>query len=159
MRFGDFLIDKNSPFIGLMRHCYPPRCPPGVRRKVAYQLVWQLCPSVDPLAGHACARDHESLTHITSLAGLVRQEIEVNGTDSIGTLLTGALLQENGTPPTSVDFVTDSSGFPAMPRQLQSGDWGAAFLAEPYVTIAEETYGDRVLVDLDQGAMQNFPID
>jgi NitT/TauT family transport system substrate-binding protein len=97
--------------------------------------------------------------HITSLAGLVRHDIGVNGTNSIGTLLISALLQENGIPPKSVHLVTDSSGFPAMPGQLQSGGWGAAFLAEPYVTIAEENYGDHELIDLDQGAMQNFPID
>jgi len=58
-----------------------------------------------------------------------------------------------------VDFVTDQAGFPAMPGQLQQGAWQAAFLAEPYVTMAEETYGDQELADLDQGATLNFPID
>jgi NitT/TauT family transport system substrate-binding protein len=37
--------------------------------------------------------------------------------------------------------------------------WAAAFLAEPYVTLAEEQYGERTLADLDQGATINFPID
>ena len=46
-----------------------------------------------------------------------------------------------------------------MPAQLQQGDWQAAFLAEPYVTKAEETYGEQELADLDQGATVNFPID
>ena len=46
-----------------------------------------------------------------------------------------------------------------MPGQLQQGDWQAAFLAEPYVTMAEETYGEQELADLDQGATVNFPID
>ena len=46
-----------------------------------------------------------------------------------------------------------------MPRQLQDGDWGAAFLAEPYITAAGEDYGEQVLADLDQGAALNFPID
>ena len=46
-----------------------------------------------------------------------------------------------------------------MPAQLQQGDWQAAFLAEPYVTMAEETYGEQELADLDQGATVNFPID
>ena len=46
-----------------------------------------------------------------------------------------------------------------MPGQLQQGDWQAAFLAEPYVTKAEETYGEQELADLDQGATVNFPID
>jgi NitT/TauT family transport system substrate-binding protein len=96
---------------------------------------------------------------ITTIAGLVGMKIAVNGTNSIGTLLISALLQEHGISPTKVDFVTDQNGFPAMPAQLQQGDWQAAFLAEPYVTMAEETYGDQELADLDQGATVNFPID
>jgi NitT/TauT family transport system substrate-binding protein len=96
---------------------------------------------------------------IITIAGLVGKKIGVNGTNSIGTLLISALLQEHGIPPSKVDFVTDQSGFPAMPAQLQQGDWQAAFLAEPYVTMAEETYGDQELADLDQGATTNFPID
>jgi len=89
----------------------------------------------------------------------VGQKIGVNGTNSIGTLLISALLEEHGVSPKKVDFITDSKGFPAMPGQLQTGNWGSAFLAEPYATIAEEDYGDRELVDLDQGATENFPID
>ena len=46
-----------------------------------------------------------------------------------------------------------------MPRQLQDGDWDAAFLAEPYITTAGEDYGEQVLADFDQGAALNFPID
>ena len=46
-----------------------------------------------------------------------------------------------------------------MPAELQDGAWTAAFLAEPYVTLAGEDYGERELADLDQGATINFPID
>ena len=46
-----------------------------------------------------------------------------------------------------------------MPRQLQDGDWDAAFLAEPYITAAGEDYGEQMLADLDQGAAFNLPID
>ena len=98
-------------------------------------------------------------SNITTIAGLVGHKIAVNGTNSIGTLLISALLQEHGISPKKVDFVTDQNGFPAMPGQLQQGDWQAAFLAEPYVTMAEETYGEEELADLDQGATVNFPID
>ena len=65
------------------------------------------------------------ITTITDLAG---KKIGVNGTNSIGTLLISTLLQENGISPSEVHFVTDQSGFPAMPGQLQQGDWQAAFL-------------------------------
>lgn len=98
-------------------------------------------------------------SRITSVTGLAGQKIGVNGTNSIGTLLVSALLEEHGVSPKSVDFITDQAGFPSMPAQLQTGDWGAAFLAEPYVSIAEGDYGDQILVDLDQGATLDFPID
>ena len=96
---------------------------------------------------------------ITTVAGLAGKKIGVNGTNSIGTLLVSSLLAENGVSPKKVDFVTDSKGFPAMPGQLQDGAWSAAFLSEPYITVAQEEYGDQVLADLDQGDTSNFPID
>ena len=77
-------------------------------------------------------------SNITTIAGLVGQKIGVNGTNSIGTLLISALLQEHGISPKKVEFVTDQNGFPAMPAQLQQADWKTAFLAEPYVTFAGE---------------------
>jgi NitT/TauT family transport system substrate-binding protein len=96
---------------------------------------------------------------IRTVADLVGKKIGVNGTNSIGTLLISMLLEENGISPKKVDFITDTAGFPAMPGRLQAGAWSAAFLAEPYVTIAEEEYGVQVLADLDQGATTDFPID
>jgi NitT/TauT family transport system substrate-binding protein len=100
-----------------------------------------------------------SRSTIKTVPELVGKKIGVNGTNSIGTLLIGELLEENGISLKKVDLVTDKAGFPAMPGALQAGDWSAAFLAEPYVTIAEEDYGVQVLADLDQGATTGFPID
>jgi NitT/TauT family transport system substrate-binding protein len=96
---------------------------------------------------------------ITSVAQLAGKKIGLNGTNSIGTLLVSSLLAENGISPKKVDFITDAKGFPAMPGQLQDGAWAAAFLAEPYITVAQEKYGDQVLADLDQGDTSNFPVD
>jgi len=96
---------------------------------------------------------------IAGVAELAGKKIGVNGTNSIGTLLVSSLLAEYGISPRKVDFVTDADGFPAMPGHLQDGAWNAAFLAEPYITAAQEEYGDQVLADLDQGATSNFPID
>jgi NitT/TauT family transport system substrate-binding protein len=98
-------------------------------------------------------------SHVTSIAGLAGKKIGVNAPNSLGILLISALLQENGVPPKKVEFVPDHLGFPAMPGHLRQGEWDAAFLAEPYVTKAEEDYGEQPLADLDQGAMTNFPID
>jgi NitT/TauT family transport system substrate-binding protein len=96
---------------------------------------------------------------ITTVAQLAGKKIGVNGTNSIGTLLVSSLLAENGVSPKKVDFVTDAQGFPAMPGKLQDGVWAAAFLSEPYITVAQEQYGDQVLADLDQGDTANFPVD
>ncbi len=96
---------------------------------------------------------------ISTIADLVGKKIGVNGTNSIGTLLISTLLQEHGISPSKVHFITDQNGFPDLPGQLQKDAWQAAFLAEPYVTMAEEKYGDQELADLDQGATVNFPID
>jgi NitT/TauT family transport system substrate-binding protein len=96
---------------------------------------------------------------ITSVGQLAGKKIGLNGTNSIGTLLVSSLLAEHGVSPKKVEFVTDAQGFPAMPGQLQDGAWAAAFLAEPYITVAQERYGDQVLADLDQGDTSNFPVD
>ena len=96
---------------------------------------------------------------ILTISDLVGRKIGVNGTNSIGTLLVSVLLEQNGISPKKVHFITDPQGFPAMPGQLQDRAWDAAFLAEPYVTLAAEDYGDQELADLDQGATLNFPID
>jgi NitT/TauT family transport system substrate-binding protein len=96
---------------------------------------------------------------ITTIADLVGAKIGVNGTNSIGTLLTSMVLQEHGISPRRVHFITAQQGFPAMPGQLQNGAWGAAFLAEPYITVAGERYGEKELIDLDQGSTTNLPID
>ncbi len=96
---------------------------------------------------------------ITTVADLAGKTIGVNGTNSIGTLLISVLLTDHGVSPAKVRFETDQQGFPAMPAQLQRGEWNAAFLAEPYITLAGERYGERVLADLDQGSARNFPID
>ncbi len=96
---------------------------------------------------------------VKTIAALTGTKIGVNGTNSIGTLLTSMVLQEHGISPRRVDFVPARKGFPAMPGQLQDGAWDAAFLAEPYITVAAEDYGDQELADLDQGSTLNFPVD
>jgi NitT/TauT family transport system substrate-binding protein len=98
-------------------------------------------------------------SRITDVAHLAGRRIGVNGVNSIGTLLVSALLAAHGISPSRVRFVTDRDGFPAMPGKLQRGAWGAAFLAEPYITAAGQQYGQQVLADLDQGAVLNLPVD
>jgi NitT/TauT family transport system substrate-binding protein len=96
---------------------------------------------------------------VTSLTDLADKKVGVNGTNSVGTLLISMLLSEQGVSPKKVQFVTDAQGFPDMPEALQRGAWNAAFLAEPYITSAEEKFGAQAVADLDQGGAVNFPID
>jgi NitT/TauT family transport system substrate-binding protein len=95
----------------------------------------------------------------TTIAGLAGQKVGVNGSNNIGTLLVSVLLQERGLSPKKVDFITDPKGYTDMPGQLQAGSWGAALLAEPYASIAEQDYGDQEMADTDQGATEDFPMD
>jgi NitT/TauT family transport system substrate-binding protein len=98
-------------------------------------------------------------SRITTIGQLAGKKIGLNGTNSIGTLLVSALLAQHGVSPRTVHFITDPAGFPAMPGELRHGVWAAAFLSEPYITVAAEQYGEQVLADLDQGDLTNFPID
>ena len=98
-------------------------------------------------------------SRVTTIAALAGKKIGVNGINSIGTLLVSALLSAHGISPAKVRFIADPGGFPALPGNLQHGDWAAAFLAEPYITAAGQQYGEEVLADLDQGAVTNLPVD
>jgi NitT/TauT family transport system substrate-binding protein len=97
----------------------------------------------------------ENIDSVTDLTG---KTIGMNATNSIGTLLVKAVLEENGVSPQSVTFVTDPKGFPTMGGELATGQWNAAFFGEPYATAAEEKYGEQPVVDLDQGATSGIPI-
>ena len=97
-------------------------------------------------------------SHITTLSQLAGQKIGLEATNSIGTLLVSATLQQNGVPPSDVHFVTNPDGFKTMAKQLATGKWAAAFFGEPFATQAEEKYGDVVLASLDQGSIRGLPI-
>lgn len=95
---------------------------------------------------------------IDTVASLEGKTIGMNATNSIGTLLVSAVLEENGVSPKTVKFVTDPKGFPTMGGELADDKWDAAFFGEPYATAAEEKYGEQTVVDLDQGATEGLPI-
>ena len=66
------------------------------------------------------------------------------------------VLAENGISPPRVHFT--AIPFPAMGAALAGRRVDAAFLTEPYLTQAETSDGAQPLLDLDQGATQNFPV-
>jgi NitT/TauT family transport system substrate-binding protein len=95
---------------------------------------------------------------IKSLADLAGKTVAINAPKNILYLLTASVLAENGIAPGSVKFVT-SIPFPGMPAALKAGKIDAAVLPEPFASVAEQTDGAVPLVDLDQGATTNFPVE
>ena len=93
---------------------------------------------------------------ITSIADLRHKTVGVNVPDNIGTLLISSVLEDHGMPAKDVDFVP--APFPTLVTDLQKRKIDAAWLPEPFASMAEMSFGAQQLVDLDQGATQNFPI-
>jgi NitT/TauT family transport system substrate-binding protein len=93
---------------------------------------------------------------ITTIADLKGKSIGINAPNNVAYLLTAAFLEANDIPPSSVHFV--SIPFPLMEGALLSHKVDVAFLAEPFISIAEETGGVTMLTNLDQGATAAMPI-
>jgi len=95
---------------------------------------------------------------IKSLADLRGRTIAINAPKNILYLLVASVLAEHGIPVNSVKFVT-TIPFPGMPAALKAGTIDAAVLPEPFASVAEQADGAAPLVDLDQGATTNFPVE
>ena len=93
---------------------------------------------------------------ITTIADLAGRKIGVNVPDNIGTLLISSVLEEHGMSPTEVHFV--AVPFPLMGQDLERGVIDAAWLPEPFGSADAASMGLQELCDLDQGAMQGFPV-
>ena len=94
---------------------------------------------------------------ITSPQQLTGRTIAVNALDSIAALLVSSALESQGVPPSQVHLV--AMPFPAMPAALRAHRIDAAYLPEPYLSEAEIQTGGEELMDVNEGATQNFPID
>jgi NitT/TauT family transport system substrate-binding protein len=99
-----------------------------------------------------------------TVADLVKYHATIgfNTPDNIGQVLLGSLFKANGISTTGINQVFDV--FPNMPADLASHKvisghaLDAAWLPEPFGTIAEESFGAVQLADFDTGSLQNFPI-
>jgi NitT/TauT family transport system substrate-binding protein len=82
--------------------------------------------------------------------------VGVNTRNNIGQVLLGSLFQSNGL---SLNGITQKyDAFPTLVTMLQKGTLDAAWLPEPFATMAKEQLGAVQLADFDQGSLQNFPI-
>ena len=85
-----------------------------------------------------------------------RATIGLNTQRNIGQVLLGSLFQQNGLSLGKIHQVYHA--FPLLLPMLQNGQIDAAWLPEPFGTMAEQQFGAVPLADFDQGSLQNFPI-
>jgi NitT/TauT family transport system substrate-binding protein len=94
---------------------------------------------------------------IKTISDLRGVKIGINAQDNYAFLMVAAFLQENDIPYTDVTF--EYYPFQNMQAALASGAIQVAFLAEPYVSEAEERGGLTELTNLDEGITTDFPIE
>jgi NitT/TauT family transport system substrate-binding protein len=97
-------------------------------------------------------------SRIKSVADLTKYhaKVGINTSNNVGQVLFGALFKQDGLNLAGIHQVYE--GFPNMIGDLAKGKLDAAWLPEPFGTIAQETVGAVTLADFDQGSLQNFPI-
>jgi len=95
---------------------------------------------------------------ITTLSQLQGRSVAINAPNNILYLLAASVLAEHGISPKKVHFVTKYA-LPQIPAELSAGVVNAAVLPEPFASAAEESDGAVPLVDLNQGATANFPVE
>jgi len=82
--------------------------------------------------------------------------VGVNTLHNIGSVLLGSLLTANGYSLGSVKQVP--LVLPDMPQLLAQHVVQAAWMPEPFATMAEQEYGAVEIADFDQGSLEDFPI-
>jgi NitT/TauT family transport system substrate-binding protein len=94
---------------------------------------------------------------ITSVAALAGKTVGINAPLNIAYLMISSFLEANGMSPAAVHYAYYP--FPDMIGALTKHEVQVAFLTEPYISIAEESYGLSELTNLDEGLTQNFPVE
>ncbi len=103
---------------------------------------------------------------IKSIADLAtakpKAKVGVNTMNNIGTLLIGSLLQDNGYYLNDVSLyappATAANPFGDLVTDMAKGTIDAAWLPEPFATIAQEQLGAVKIADFDSASLTNFPI-
>jgi NitT/TauT family transport system substrate-binding protein len=108
-------------------------------------------------------------SRITSVTQLKGHTIAVNAPDNIDFLLDESVLSGYGIKVNTgggvnqgeANFPSGPIAFPGMAAQVAATNspYVAATLPEPFASLAEQSSGFVPLVDLDQGATQQFPIE
>jgi NitT/TauT family transport system substrate-binding protein len=95
---------------------------------------------------------------IKTVPDLVKYKASVafNSPNNVGQVFFKSLFAQNGLDFNKIRQVISS--FPDTLGALASGKIDAAWLPEPFGTIAQQAFGAVPLADFDQGSLQNFPI-
>jgi len=93
---------------------------------------------------------------ITKPADLKGKKVAINGLGNIMELTTRAALENSGVDPDSVQFVELPP--PDMLGALSAGNVDAAWLAEPFVTIASNTMQGVEVLDVFSGPTEDLPV-
>jgi len=83
--------------------------------------------------------------------------VGINSANNIGQVLLGSLFAADGLKMSAIKQ-TIAPDLPGMPALLDKGGVDAAWLPEPFGTVAEQDYGAVPLADFDSGSLQDFPI-
>ena len=96
---------------------------------------------------------------IAKISQLTGKTIGINAPGNVAYLLLASFMQANGlTPPTVNSNLLKFIPFPVMEQNLLAHKVDVAFLAEPFISISEDTAGVAQLTNLDEGATAAFPI-
>jgi len=83
--------------------------------------------------------------------------VGINSPNNIGQVLLGSLFAADNLKLSDIrQWIAPA--LPEMPTYLDQHKVDAAWLPEPFGTVAEEEYGAVPLADFDQGSLQDFPI-
>jgi NitT/TauT family transport system substrate-binding protein len=93
---------------------------------------------------------------IHTVSDLVGKTIGINAPGNVAFMLTAEFLIANGISPNSVSF--KYFPFQDMAKELQAHKIDAAFLSEPFLSIAEQSAGLAELTNLDGGAAEALPM-
>jgi len=92
---------------------------------------------------------------VRSVADLAGKRIAVTATNTISDVLVKTAMRQNGVDPSGVEWI--SIPFPETAPALQRGDVDAAFLTEPFITLAERDVGAVPVVDTATGVAEDLP--
>jgi NitT/TauT family transport system substrate-binding protein len=96
---------------------------------------------------------------IKTISQIKGKTIGINAPGNVAYLLVAGFMKANGLPvPPPDSSLFKIIPFPDMEAALIQGKVDVAFLAEPFVSISEDTAGVTELTNMDQGATTAFPI-